>query len=170
VAAVDLDFLRTRRPAPMLAWLLLAIGAGLLALVASRYASEREAHALAVEQAERLAQLQEAVAPRKAAASARRAAGPTDAELLDLDWGRLLTDLEATRPDHIAFVALRGDGRKRQAVIQAEARTASRMLDYLDVLRAQPGFSEVTLTSHLTEEDEPLQPLRFEARLNWGRP
>lgn len=168
--ATELDFLPTGRPVPFIAWLLFALGAGMLALVVNRYSEVSAEQVQAAEHAERIARQQSAGKPRKTVSKAGSTAGQADAALLDLDWGRLFFDLEEMRPDHIAFIAIRADGRKTQAVIEAESRTSARMLDFLDVLRAQPGFSEVALTSHSTEEDNPQQPLRFEARLNWGRP
>lgn len=152
----DLNLLRPRPDIPWLAWLLLALGAGLCLLVGLHYQ-----------------QLDAALEQTRLSAEKPRPAGPPlhpDAPLpgdaAQPPWGVLLTRLEAVQRNEIALLSLDASP-QGHAMLTAEAADADAMLAYLQQLRAQPGFASASLLSHVTQEEQPGAPLRFSIRLPW---
>lgn len=88
-------------------------------------------------------------------------------EQLAVRWDDLFVRLEASHPKRIALVALEADARKPEATLTAEARSAKDMLAYIEQLKGEAGFASVTLASHIVQEGDPQQPLRFVVRLVW---
>jgi hypothetical protein len=165
---LELDFLRTKPATPLVAWLLLALGIALTLMVLSRYSDVKtglaDETALAAQyerdQRKKPSKTRDAVA----------AVEPAHAEqaLLDKPWGEFFARLERTRPGTIAFLAIDADGRKGDAEITAEARTPGQMLDYVNGLQNQPGFSSVNLTSHIIDDENPQRPVQFMLHLKWS--
>jgi Tfp pilus assembly protein PilN len=165
---LELDFLRQKPTIPPAAWLLLAVGLALSGLAATRYAEVKEGLARETALARQYEREQRLKPARGKAVVAQPEPGQQDQALLGRPWGELFARLEQTRPDKVAFLALEADGRKSEAVITAEAKTPSQMLDYVNTLRKQPGFSAVTLTSHIIDDQNPQHPLQFVVRLKWS--
>jgi len=149
------DFLQTRPRPPLVAWLLLAVGLGLAALVGARHATLTE----------QLATLTVPETPVAAKPRPERGMVATPAR----PWGELLNRLESQRPQQIALLSLRGDAARGDARITAEARSAADMLAWFDSLRAA-GFGDATLVQHEVQLEAEQQPVRFEIRLDWGTP
>lgn len=149
------DFLQTRPRPPLVAWLLLAVGLGLAALVGARHATLTE----------QLATLTVPATPVAAKLRPERGMVATPAR----PWGELLNRLESQRPKQIALLSLRGDAARGDARITAEARSAADMLAWFDSLRAA-GFGDATLVQHEVQLEAEQQPVRFEIRLDWGTP
>lgn len=149
------DFLQTRPRPPLVAWLLLAAGLGLAALVGARHATLTE----------QLATLTVPETPVAAKPRPERGMVATPAR----PWGELLNRLESQRPKQIALLSLRGDAARGDARITAEARSAADMLAWFDSLRAA-GFGDATLVQHEVQLEAEQQPVRFEIHLDWGTP
>ncbi|MDD5391048.1 MAG: hypothetical protein PHD37_17055 [Gallionellaceae bacterium] len=149
------DFLQTRPRPPAAAWLLLAAGIGLTALVGARQATL----------AEQLATLTVTAPPAVAKPRPERGIVATPAR----PWGELLNRLESQLPKQIALLSLRGDAARGEARITAEARGTADMLAWFDSLRAA-GFGDATLVQHEVQLETERQPVRFEIRLDWGQP
>jgi Tfp pilus assembly protein PilN len=164
----QIDFLRHQPATPWAAWLLLALGVILAGLAAARYAEVKDGlaqEATLARQHEREHRLKPA---RSKGPIVQAEAGQQDQTLLNKPWGDLFARLEQTRPDKVAFLALEADGRKAEAVITAESKTPTQMLDYVNSLRKQPEFTSVTLTSHIIDDQNPQHPLQFVVRLKWS--
>lgn len=168
---IELDFLRRKPPVPALSWLLLALGLAAAFTAGWQHTVVQEDVRRESARAAQLARESKAGRPRHIATAraAAVAADLSDQALLGKPWGDLFLRLERSRPAKIAFLDLEADGRKSQIIVTAEAKTPAQMLDYLNELRKQPGFSGVTLTSHVIDEENPQQPVLFVVRLDWSQ-
>lgn len=167
---LELDFLRQKPVVPAVSWLLLVLGIAAASTVAWRYASLQDALQAEHDRAQQLAREARGSPGGRLLRTAKVDPDQIDHAFLGTAWGNLFLQLERSRPDQVAFLNLEADGRKSQVVITAEAKSPSQMLDYLDTLRKQPGFTGVTLTSHVVDDEQPQRPVQFMLRLNWGQP
>lgn len=169
---IELDFLRRKQTVPMVSWLLLAAGAAFLSLVVWQHDQAKEE--MKQETARRAQLAREAklerMRQRQPSRIARVESGRVDQSVLLKPWGELFLSLERSRPAKIALLNLDADGGKSSATLIAETKTPGQMLDYLNVLRKQPGLSAVTLTSHIVNEENPQRPVLFAVRFNWSQP
>lgn len=172
MSRINLDFTAPgARPGPV-SWLLLALG--LLAAGAAALAWQG-ANTAAAEAQARLATLSKPVAKH---AKSEKKADPVaqtrereDADArhaLALPWNRVLTVLQDTLPDDIAFVSLEVDGRRGDFLIVADAKSHQAMLDYYRMLQAESGLKAVTLTRHELREIDGVQGVNFSLRGEWG--
>ncbi len=160
--ALKLDFMHPVPRPHWSAWLLLAAGLGMAALVG--WQGEVAKHAL--DGAMAAAPKQVVVSARRSSPIATGEAGGTKDQLA-APWGNLFVRLEKSRPKHIALLALEADARKTEATLTAEARNIQDILAYVELLKSEAGFSSVTLASHALQEADPQLPLRFVLRLEW---
>lgn len=161
-----LDFMHPFPRPHWLARLLLAAGLGVAAWAGWQGRQAQQALDAAV-----------AAAPQAIATAARRSVRATvdegqaavraAREQLAAPWGELFVRLETSRSRRIALVALEADGRKPEAILTAETRSAKDMLAYIEQLKISAGFASVTLASHAVQMDDPRQPLRFVLHLRW---
>ncbi|MCP5277076.1 MAG: hypothetical protein H6935_01790 [Thiobacillus sp.] len=167
---VDLDFLHPRPRPSLAAWVLLAVGIGLAAMVFFQHQAldgniareEGLARKLKADTA------QASRSGRKAGVSQQVTAAEVKARLTT-PWGALLDKLERTSRGKIALLSLEADDRRREASITAEARSAEDMLAYLEQLKQEAGMDGVVLSSHKILEEDAQRPIRFVLRLEWRR-
>jgi hypothetical protein len=164
VQRLRLDFLHPQPRPHWLGWVLLAAGIALAAWTGWQGRAAQHALAAAV-----AAQPKVAAPAARAPARAGAAQGVADTarEQLAVPWNDLFVRLESHRSPRVALLALEADARKAEATLTAEARNAKDMLAYIDQLKAEAGFASVTLASHVLQESNPQQPLRFVLRLAW---
>jgi Tfp pilus assembly protein PilN len=164
MADMELNFLRTRPPIPVLSWVLLGLGVTMAALAGNRYLKVSDDLAQAqVHGSGRHGQ----IIGRDKVARVSASTVP-DNSLLTVPWGDLFARLEADRPANIAFLALDADGRKGTLTLTAEARKPADMIDYLAALRQKSGFHAVTLSGHTAMlEEDGRESLHFIVRMEW---
>jgi hypothetical protein len=164
VQHLRLDFLHPRPRPHWLGWVLLAAGIALAAWTGWQGRAAQQALAAAVAAQPKVAAPAARVPAR---AGAAQGVADTAREQLAVPWNDLFVRLESHRSSRVALLALEADARKAEATLTAEARNAKDMLAYIDQLKAEAGFASVTLASHVLQESNPQQPLRFVLRLAW---
>jgi Tfp pilus assembly protein PilN len=169
------SFARTLYRTPLAAWLL--AGFALLLCVAAAVAgADLMSRQLGHEQ--QLAALQARsnvplAAPVVSAApiSEPQAAAVNGAVMqLNLPWRALQEAVASATPAGVALLALEPDARKRMLRISAEARTSDEMIDYVARLKREELFSDVALTHHEINDQDPNRPIRFELDASWSAP
>ncbi len=165
---------RTLHRTPLAAWLLAAFALVLCvgAVVAGASMMERQrAHE------RQLAALQARVVPvaapvADAAPISEPQATAVNAAVmqLNLPWRALQDAVAAATPAGVALLALEPDAKKRTLRISAEARTSDEMIDYVARLKREELFSDVALTHHEINDQDPNRPIRFELDAAWSAP
>ena len=89
---------------------------------------------------------------------------------LNLPWRALQDAVASATPAGVALLALEPDARKRTLHISAEARTSDEMIDYVARLKRDELFSDVALTRHEINDQDPNRPIRFELDAAWSAP
>jgi len=88
-------------------------------------------------------------------------------EQLNAPWETLLNGLEIAADDKVALLAMQPNLARGEAVLLGEAARYADVLDYIERLKAQPGFMQAYLTNHTIAEDTPGKPVRFAITLQW---
>jgi Tfp pilus assembly protein PilN len=148
--------------------LLLCFGA---ALLAGQLAQQRQARAEAGQRlAQRQARLSRAPAPVAHVQIPAAQAQAVNAAIrqLNLPWRDLQDALAAATPTTVALLALEPDARKHLLKLSAEARNSDDMVAYIEALKEQEFFSDVVLTKHDVNEQDPNRPIRFQLAATWG--
>lgn len=168
---IDIDFSPT--PAPVPAWplLLFAVGAAVCMGATWRIGSfgmqeERAVAQLARARAQVHARTPRPPAPVQIAAGKAAAINAAIAEL-NLPWQTLFTSLEQVKPANVALLGLEPDAAKRVLRINAEAKQAEDMLDFVRLLGERPQFSSAVLVKHEIYAQDPNRPLRFIVEATW---
>lgn len=89
---------------------------------------------------------------------------------LNLPWRALHDAIGSATPASIAMLALEPDARKRSMKITAEAKSSDAMIAYVEELKKQELFSDVVLTRHEINEQDPNRPIRFQIEAEWVAP
>lgn len=89
---------------------------------------------------------------------------------LNLPWRALQDAVASATPAGVALLALEPDARKRMLRISAEARTSDEMIGYVARLKREELFSDVALTHHEINHQDPNRPIRFELDASWSAP
>jgi Tfp pilus assembly protein PilN len=89
---------------------------------------------------------------------------------LNLPWRDLQDAMSAATPKQIALLALEPDARKHSIKITAEARASDDMIAYIEKLKQQPLFVDVSLSRHEINELDPNKPIRFQIDAAWSAP
>jgi Tfp pilus assembly protein PilN len=163
---LQLDFIERRRNWP--AWLMLAVGAVLLAdasLERSRLADE-------------IAGLQERLsgprvvrqAPKEKLSEAMQIEFNSSRRVLQqlsLPWEHLLRSIEGAVDRDTALLAIEPDAEHQQLQITGEARHYPAVLDFVKRLSKTPGLERVHLVSHEVRAEVPERPLQFTLAATW---
>ena len=86
---------------------------------------------------------------------------------LNAPWEALLNGLEVAADDKVALLSMQPNLARGEAVLLGEAARYADVLDYIERLKAQPGFRQAYLTNHTIAEDTPGKPVRFAITLQW---
>lgn len=89
---------------------------------------------------------------------------------LNAPWETLLDGLENAASGKATLLSMQPNLMRGEAVLSGEAARYADVLDYIERLKAQPGFAQVYLTNHAIAEDTPGKPVRFSIALQWGAP
>ncbi len=169
--AMNIDFVRQRRAARPLAWLLLACGLLVTSAVALDWQSAQADWQSAQAQAERQTRQAQAARPARAAAPTvapdTLKAGQHIEAALNRPWGLLLSDLESLSAAPVALVGLEAQGEGRVVRLTGEARHMQDVVDYVARLRTLPSARGALLVSHEIRRDEAVEVLRFGVDLDW---
>jgi len=180
VKPLDVDFaapglarsLYRTRP---VAWALLAAGALLCAaagVLGWRLIAQQRAHQgeLALLQQRMGTRHVVRVAPQPAVSQQQAGVVNGAVMRLNLPWRALHDAIGAATPSLVALLALEPDARKRTIQITAEARFSDDMIGYVEKLKQQEMFAEVTLVRHEINEQDPNRPIRFQIAARWSAP
>lgn len=88
-------------------------------------------------------------------------------EQLNAPWETLLNGLEIATDDKVALLSMQPNLARGEALLLGEAARYADVLDYIERLKAQPGFMQAYLTNHTIAEDTPGKPVRFAITLQW---
>lgn len=86
---------------------------------------------------------------------------------LDAPWEALLNGIEQSATDKAVLLSLQPNLTRGEAVLHGEAARYADVLDYIERLKAQPGFLQAYLTNHTVNEDAPGQPVSFTITVSW---
>ncbi|MHC6225776.1 PilN domain-containing protein [Pseudomonas sp. X10] len=171
--SLDLEF-QPRRDGPV-AWLLLALGIGLLALLlvarqqwqAEQAELEAQVHRLEQQLGRRSA----SSVPQSSAASREQAERLAQmrsvSQQLKRPWEQLFGMLEALPQDDVALLTLTPDARKGQVRISAEARNLQAMLQFHQRLEQSAELRDVSLLNHEIVASQPEHPVQFNLSATW---
>ena len=178
--ALDLDFMRRRRLASPVGWLVLAAGLAFMATVALDYLDSRDTLAQLLQ---RQAQLQPPLRPQVAsgasgASGARGASAPVlraaGADLLQVQaqlawpWDAVLRELESHAEPDLALLSIDMQGQRLRAV--GEAPDMDTVVAWLGRLRSSPWILAADLASHEPRKDGAVSVLRFAVDIRWKAP
>lgn len=89
---------------------------------------------------------------------------------LNLPWSSLFDAVEEATTSDVAVLSLTPAAAGETLAVIAEARNSNAMFVYVDRLRTQPFFSDVSITRHEVNENDAYKPIRFELAARWTRP
>ncbi|MEG1042012.1 MAG: pilus assembly protein [Pseudomonas sp.] len=170
---LELDF-QPRRTA-LSAWVLLAVGASLLAgaVVLGQHFNQQQA---ALEQQLETLERQLGKRPEHTASltpaqsreqTEKLAQMRSVSQQLQRPWERLFDMLEALPQDDVALLTLTPDARKGQVRISAEARDLEAMLSFHKRLEASGELRDVSLLNHEIMAKQPEHPVQFNLSATW---
>jgi len=108
-------------------------------------------------------------AKRSAANLAGLQSAGTVARGLTAPWPDLLRSIESIRNKDVSLQIVEPIAARQSLRITADARHFDAMLDYLEELRGR-ALTEVVLTSHHVQVQQPGAPIRFQVQAKWGEP
>jgi len=173
VQALRIDFVRRRRFASPLGWLLLLVGAMGLGVVALDH-SQAQDELLAVQaRAQRQARGSQALALRRDAAPVSPEAAVATARAssaLAKPWDGLLRDLESLRDPRVALLAVEAQADARSLRLTGEARSMADVVAYVNRLRRLPLTRSAVLATHENRRDGEVDVIRFSLDMVWKAP
>jgi Tfp pilus assembly protein PilN len=89
---------------------------------------------------------------------------------LNLPWRGLHDAVQEATPPTVALLSLEPDPKKRVLHISAEAKGSADMIGYVERMKAQDWFANVTLTRHEIDDQDQNHPVRFQLDAQWRQP
>jgi hypothetical protein len=89
---------------------------------------------------------------------------------LNLPWRGLHDAVQAATPPTVALLSLEPDPKKQVLRITAEAKGSEDMIGYVERMKAQDWFANVTLTRHEIDDQDQNHPVRFQLDAQWRQP
>lgn len=173
-AALELDFAPARRRRPgALGWIVLALGAGALALAAYDWQAAQAGLAEREALLARLrAEMHEASPPPAIAAGTPATPEERDpavrvVRLLNADWAALFSAVDGARHPEVALLELQGDAGRGTLRLLGEAATVEAAFDHLDRLQRSAALRDARIDSHEWVVQGPQMVLRFTLSANW---
>ena len=158
------------------AWLLAVLALGASAVALSQWLglrSERLAHASALAAARTAAGLRatsvRAAGPQPALTEVQATAINAAIMQLNLPWRALRDAVDDGTPDTVALLALEPDARRHTLRIMAETGDIDGMVGYVEQLKRQPMFTDVTIVRHEVVQGDASRPIRFTLEALWRR-
>lgn len=171
--ALHIDFQERRETGqPRLGWLVLVLGALLLAGACAEYAvvdaELSEAHTRAEQSRHAAKRGAGAVAAEaRETADALRAANLVRQQLA-APWGRLFVEVESAAHEDIPLLSLHADPAARALRVSGEARNFTALMAYVRRLEASPVLADVRLAGHEVRQHDPRRPVAFSLSASWG--
>jgi hypothetical protein len=88
--------------------------------------------------------------------------------MVNMPWESLLDGLETATTGKVILLSMQPNARQGEATLGGEAARYADVLEYIERLKAQPGFGQTFLINHEIAEDTPGKPVRFTIVLKWG--
>jgi len=82
-------------------------------------------------------------------------------------WDKAFVALESAEHPGVAVLAVEPDSKRTELRLVAEAPDVMAMLAYVELLRAAPQFTRLTLQQHELRAEEPGRPVRFTLVGQW---
>lgn len=89
------------------------------------------------------------------------------AQQLTMPWDELFRSLEAADTPTIALLGIESTSDRQRIQISAEAKNLDAMLRYVKDLEERTIFSDVFLSSHQIQQQDPQRPVRFMLSATW---
>jgi Tfp pilus assembly protein PilN len=172
LVALHIDFQQREADVhPRLGWLVLLLGALLLAGVYAEYA---DVDAAVTAARSRAGQRQQATSSGTSAASAASAesvqamkAVNRVRDQLAAPWGALFVDVEGAAHEDIAMLTLQADPMAHTLRIGGEARNFTALMAYVRRLEASAAMADVRLAGHEVRQQDPRHPVAFTLSATW---
>lgn len=173
VQALDINFVRRRRFASPLGWLLMLVGALGLGVVALDHNQAQDELQAVQARAQRLARDGKnptarrdtaPVSPETATAAARANVA------LAQPWDGLLQELEALRDPKVALLGVEAQAATRSLRLTGEARSMTDVVAYVNRLRRSPMAQSAVLATHEARRDGEVDVIRFSLDVVWKAP
>lgn len=169
---LELDFIRTRRPAGWAAWTLLAVALAFAADLGYAYFTLRDAVARKEARLAALGETPRAEAMLKVTnrlvKEEELAAARDTIRRLSIPWDNLFQALESSLGDKVALLAVEPDVANSTIMLSGEAKDYLAALSYVANLKQQSQLSEVHLVKHELRQNDPQRPVAFTVSASWG--
>lgn len=168
--ALQIDFQQRRSAQPAIGWLLLVLGALLVAAACAEYSAvDADVVALRAKAAQQHAAKPAAKASPEEARVAEQAAKAADVvrDQLAVPWPSLFVQLEGASNDDIALLSLQADPSQRSMRLGGEARSFGALMEYVRRLEASEAFANVRLAGHEVRQQDPNRPVSFSLTAAW---
>lgn len=87
---------------------------------------------------------------------------------LNLPWQPLLAAIEERLSEHVTLLSLEPDASARLLRLQAEAKSADDMVDFVEALNGDERFVSARLTRHEINDSDRNRPYRFFLEAEWS--
>lgn len=156
---------------PRLGWLVLLLGALLLA---GAYAEYADIDAAVTAARLRAGQQQQATLSGTSAASAASAESTQAIKAMNrvrdqlaAPWGALFVEVENAAHEDIAMLTLQADPMAHTLRIGGEARNFTALMAYVRRLEASAAMADVRLAGHEVRQQDPRRPVAFTLSATW---
>lgn len=169
-----LDFVRSRRPAGMAGFILLALGVVALSSILAFDVVDLRPTLVALQQKVSDGQQQlkarspEVPANELVRFESDRKEADKATVAINRPWRSVLDRLESLAGRPVALLTLEPDAVKGEIALMAEARNLEAMSAYYRDIQHLDGFSDVVLRTHQTNFQDPDKPVRFRITLKWN--
>jgi hypothetical protein len=173
VQALQIDFVRRRRLASPLGWLLLLVGLIGLGGVVLDYTQAQDELLAVQARSQRQARIDKP-------APARRPAAPMNPEssnaavhasaALTQPWDGLLRELESLNEPRVALLSLDAKAEARTLRVTGEANAMADVVAYIKRLRPSPLTRSAALVTHEIRRDGQVDVIRFSLDVIWKLP
>jgi hypothetical protein len=170
VQALQINFVRRRRFASPLGWLLLLVGVIGLGVVVLDYTQAQDELAAVQARSQRLARSDKPAPARRNAAPVNpdttRATVHASAALAQ-PWDGLLHELESLHDPRVALLSVDAKAEARTLRMTGEALAMADVVAYIKRLRRLPLTRNVALVTHETRRDGQVDVIRFSLDVVW---
>lgn len=171
--ALNVNFVRTRRPVSWLALAALAAGLAAMAVMLVDHVEARDELALAdarLEQVQRRQQQAQVVQRRGIPAAQAVVEAPVVRNILaqlHMPWNAMLRALENLADPSVALLSLESQAKGQSLRLTGEARSMTDVLAYVSRLDAAPGIGAATLSGHEERLAGAVRMVRFSVDVTW---
>ncbi len=89
---------------------------------------------------------------------------------LRVPWEELFTAIENAQHESVAVLSIEPDVTSSTVRIVAEAKDEEAMVEYADLMQFAPGLTDVMLSNHQVQQQNPNKPVKFTLTANWIQP